>query len=198
MKLGKVKEYFDKLSADDFLETLGALARSLGHELSKNDLKKLAEFRSISARTIPEGKYIRNLQSENGYVRGYVAALCDVTAAYEAAVTTQVENQEMVDVLRGYLLDSLVVALSQEEVQAGPATAQSLAVYLLTEFISVTKDDDTEAVELYSTEQVEKNLAMLCSGNFQLVESFGEPPEKFYRLTLRGEDVAEMLKFEDE
>ncbi len=192
MKPEKIKEHLAKLFTDDYKQALIDISIELGKELPKNDLKILAEFRSMLASVLPEGRYFRNSLSEHGYIRGSLATLLEVAAAYETAVQQQVENKEVAELLRGYGLEPLVVALLQEEA----VTVKSLSAYLVTEHTSVVdvRDDEDKAEELYSSEQIEQNLLELCG--LEVVECFGDPPE-YYRLTLRGESIANILKFEN-
>ena len=146
----------------------------------------------LSRRIPAQWTYIRNSARDDGSIRGYFTAVLGMVNAYPAAVALEAENKEMAEQLRGFGLEPLMVALLEEE----KATAKSLSVYLVTEHTSVVavKDDEPKALELYSPERVEQNLGLLFG--LELVESFGDPPEH-YRLTPHGEDVADMLKSED-
>ncbi len=190
MKLEKIKEYLNKLKADDFLETLGPIGRSLGHELPKKDFKTLAEFRSMLVRATPEGRYIRNSASENGFIQGYLAGLREVADAYEVATTAEVDNKEDVDLVRKHGYKSLVLALLQNR----HSTAKELSEYLLTEARPVSPEEEAKVLKDHGLEVVQGMLAMLCHG--QLAECLGQSP-LVYRLTLHGETVAHILKLEN-
>ncbi len=122
MKPERIKKCLDRLLAGDS-EELGRLARHLGHEFPKNCLEILAEFRSILASSIPaEGRYIRNSIREDGYIRGYLAALLDVAASFSAEIESEIIEEEDVLFLRENALGKLLVILLD-----GPLPAEFLA-----------------------------------------------------------------------
>lgn len=191
MKLEKIKTHVDGLFGNNFWGELKVLGLALGHKLPKKDLKALAEFRSMLARSMPPPeRYIRNSPSENGFIRGYLEALQDVAAAFAAEVQPEVDNKEAVGLLTEFGYNPLVLALLQE----GHSTAKNLSEYLLTEARCALPEEEEEALKNYGLEAVENNLKVLC--NAGLAECFGQSP-LVYRLTLRGETVANMLKSEE-
>ena len=180
-------------SSEGYKEELDQFAQDFARIFASQRPELVDEFRSMLEKRIPaQWTYIRNSSRDDGNIRGYFIAVLGMTTAYPAAVVLEAENKEMAEQLRGFGLEPLMVALLEEE----KATAKSLSVYLVKEHTSVVavKDDEPKALELYSPERVEQNLGLLFG--LELVESFGDPPEH-YRLTPHGEDVADMLKSED-
>lgn len=184
MKTEKIKGHLAKLLAGDSKE-LGRLARELGHELPRKRLEMLAEFRAILADCVP---------AEDRHIRGYLAALADVSAAYSAAIQPEADEEEAVKFLRenSHLkLKPIMLALLESHGQV-----EVLANRLSLDFSSSTHDveeRDRAKKEWCGLEEVKNRLDLLC--RCQLAENFGEPP--CYLLTLYGEHVLERLKKED-
>ncbi|TSC83687.1 MAG: hypothetical protein G01um101413_957 [Parcubacteria group bacterium Gr01-1014_13] len=179
MKLEKIKVHVDSLFGKNFSEELKILGQALGHKLPKKDLKALAEFRSMLAISMPPPeRYIRNSASENGYIRGYVEALQDVASTFSAETEAELQLQEDANFLReaGYV--PIVVALLGDEGRV--KSAVELANELAQQNISADK--------------IEEDLAWLVGPLVEKLEF--ENQRAVYRLNLRGEKLANMLKSE--
>lgn len=166
MKLEKIRARLQEALAGD-LNELHRLARDLGHELPRKRLEALGYFRFTIATNEPP---------TDQYVKGFLDALCDVAAAYEAAVKPEIEEQEAVNFLRERGFVQLVLALSERTY----ATAEFLQTYEC--LLAKTAPG--------SLKEMQDMLGVLCQ--LGLVETFGSLPH--YRFTLREERVVERLK----
>lgn len=178
MKLENIKIHVDKLFGNNFCGELKVLGFALGHKLPKKDLKALAEFRSMLARSMPPPeRYIRNSISENGFIRGYVEAMEDIAAAFSAETESELQFQDDANFLResGYV--AVMVALLGDQ----PKSAAQLANEIVQPSISADK--------------VEEDLSWLVGPLVEKLEPENQPA--FYRLNLRGEKLANMLKSEN-
>ena len=181
MQLEKIKANLAKLLAGDS-EELGRLARDIGHELPKKRLAVLNEFRATLVDSVtPPGRYIRNYLPEDGYIRGYLAALADVAAAFSAAILPEKQDEEDVIFLRDNGHKPVLLALLKLDRPAGP---WCLAIQIMADWGPSVPYNRSCGLE-----DVKNKLTFLCQS--EVVESFGERPN--YRLTLRGERLAKQL-----
>lgn len=89
------------------------LGNFVGHELHKNCLADLDEFRSTLATIVPAGKIIKDYLPENGYLHGYADALATIIAAYSIPIERERDEQELMAYLRRNGLELLFVVLSE-------------------------------------------------------------------------------------
>lgn len=171
-------------------EKLGELARDLGHELPRNRLDIVDEFRADAAMVIPPiDRRIRDIPSDDGFVRGYLAALLEVAAAYSAAVQPELDEKEAISLLLEKGFKPLLLALMI--VPSG--TVDDLSAHLLVDFIASTPEQRVEAGKSFSPEELKNKLHLLCEAG--IAEGHGDP--MFFRLTLYGERIVERLKKEN-
>lgn len=166
MKLEKIRVRLQMALAGD-LNELHRLARDLGHELPRKRLEALDFFRFTIA---------TNESPTDQYVNGFLDALRDVVAAYSAAIQPEIEEKEAIDFVRERGFVHLVLALSEMTY----ATAEFLQTYEC--LLAKTAPG--------SLKEMQDRLGVLCQ--LGLVETFDSLPH--YRLTLRGERVAERLR----
>ena len=177
MKPEKIKEHVAQFSTDDYKKALRDLGFGLGHMLPKKDLETIAEFRSALARNMPAPeRYMRNSLSENGYIRGYVAAMEEIAAGYSAEVEPELQFQDDLKFLRESGYGAVVAALLGDQ----PKSAAMLANELAQQDISADK--------------IEECLEYLHGPLVDKLELENQPA--LYRLNLRGEKLANMLKSE--
>lgn len=202
MRLDKVKWYLDRVLVDGDMKMLARLARDLGRELPRKRLEVLNEFRAILAGFIADDGRLSHdefhkmcleavnkfrtilgepIPVEGEYVLGYLTALCDVTAAYSAAILPEVQDEEALTFLRANGFGSVMLALLSGQLKSLDQLIQDIA------------PPQTSAEKLEGVmEKINKEIVFLLYNLLATSHDDGKRPA-VYSLTLCGERLAKKL-----
>ena len=169
-----------KMALAGDVSLLRYMARFLGHNFHRKDLNVLGEFRSSVAYAFEKPL--------DPFVQGYLEALTDITAAYSIPIEDEQREQEDLDFLRDNGFKPMMSVLLE-----GHGEAEILLIRF-SNFYFFTPNEKSITVTRCSCslEEIKNKLAILCQ--LGVAESFANPLH--YRLTLRGERIAERLKKE--